>query len=169
VRHGFEKTARASATRERCHRTANQHKARADLPYTLRRPGRRAGREHGAQWPIGLVCQQKSGGEAAALIDRKNGTVPANENLLSSEKRQDERICQAVAGTLRHTGRDKSVRIRNLSARGAMVDGIIDITIGQSVSVRIGRGGWIEAKVAWAIAPRCGLEFQPEPESACVP
>jgi hypothetical protein len=61
---------------------------------------------------------------------------------------------------VRHTGRNSTVLIRNLSARGAMVDGIFDISIGQSVSVRIGRGGWIKATVAWAVTPRCGLEFQ---------
>jgi hypothetical protein len=115
-----------------------------------------------------LSVRENQVGEAATLVDRINGAVPAHETFSSNEKRQDERVSQPVAGTLRHTGRNKTVRIRNLSARGAMVEGIIDISIGQFVSVRIGRGGWIKAKVAWAIAPRCGLEFQSEPDFACV-
>jgi hypothetical protein len=97
------------------------------------------------------------------LRDHMDGVVPADENSwcsMSDEMRQDERIDDPIPGTVRHVGRNSKVMIRNLSARGAMADGIFDISIGQSVSVRIGRGGWIKAKVAWAITPRCGLEFQ---------
>lgn len=90
------------------------------------------------------------------------GVASANANSwcdVNDEKRQDERFIGPLSGTVRYPGHDSEVQIRNLSSRGAMADGIFDIPVGQLVSLKIGQGSWIKARVAWAISPRCGLEF----------
>jgi hypothetical protein len=75
------------------------------------------------------------------------------------EKRGGDRVEQSLGGTLELASEYVPVRIRNLSAEGAMVDGVAGVLVGEPVSLQIAGTDWIEATVAWSMESRCGLAF----------
>jgi hypothetical protein len=81
-----------------------------------------------------------------------------------ADVRQNKAAQCTVPGILRSAGGERWVKFRTLSENGAMADGIDDISIGQPVSVKIRGMGWMEATIAWSVAPRCGLQFSLRPD-----
>lgn len=85
--------------------------------------------------------------------------MAARHESLTADKRAKDRVSLSMPGVLRLAAGDIKVTVRNISDHGAMVEGVSAIEIGSHVAVRIRGAGWVEATVAWAIAPRCGLAF----------
>jgi hypothetical protein len=54
---------------------------------------------------------------------------------------------------------EATVRLLNLSSRGAMIVGPIDLVPGHIVSLDIRNYGWVSGRVAWAKPGRCGVVF----------
>src|SRR5436853_6830856 len=75
------------------------------------------------------------------------------------ERRSSERTHKILPCIVRIGDRYTEATILNLSPDGAMIDGIGGVQMGQSVQVQFGTLGWVAAKVAWAIEPRCGIAF----------
>jgi hypothetical protein len=75
------------------------------------------------------------------------------------ERRGIGRESQLIAATLELGSEYLPVEIRNLSSEGAMLDGVHSLPAGEHVSVEIPDIGWVEARIAWSVEPRCGLVF----------
>ncbi len=54
------------------------------------------------------------------------------------------------------------VKIRNLSAGGAMAEGEVKVTRGAQVAVELRNIGWVEGSVAWRQDNRFGIAFADE-------
>lgn len=85
--------------------------------------------------------------------------MAARQDSLTADKRATDRVSASMPGVVRIAVGDLQVTVRNISDEGAMIEGVSDIEIGSRVAVRMRGIGWVDAKVAWAIAPRCGLAF----------
>jgi PilZ domain len=59
-------------------------------------------------------------------------------------------------------GRSLSVRVRNISAGGMMIDCGLNAKIGDVVTADIKNIGEVRGKVAWCVAPRMGIAFDYE-------
>lgn len=75
-------------------------------------------------------------------------------------RRRTDRSDHFLPSTLRLPHGDVGVRFGNLSASGAMVDGISGLATGQAVSLWLPGLDWVHAIVAWSIETRCGLAFE---------
>jgi hypothetical protein len=75
-------------------------------------------------------------------------------------KRRIGRSDHFLPSILRLPHGDIGVRVGNLSASGAMVDGISGLAAGQAVSLWLPSLDWVHAIVAWSIETRCGLAFE---------
>ncbi len=58
--------------------------------------------------------------------------------------------------------RSLSVRVRNISAGGMMIDCSLNAKIGDVVTADIKNIGEVSGKVAWCVAPRMGIAFDYE-------
>jgi hypothetical protein len=85
-----------------------------------------------------------------------------HQDTLTADKRATARVSLSVPGLIRLAAGDVRVTVRNISHEGAMIEGVSDVEIGLHVAVHIRGVGWVDARVAWVIAPRCGLAFDSE-------
>ena len=60
------------------------------------------------------------------------------------------------------SGRNLSVRVRNISPGGMMIDCNLSPKIGDVVFADIKNVGEVRGKVAWCVAPRMGIAFDDE-------
>ena len=74
-------------------------------------------------------------------------------------KRRQNRKSQFVLAFLRLACGEQSVKLRNLSPGGAMIEGVTDISRGTAVSLYIGGIGQVDGFVAWTLEDRCGVAF----------
>ena len=84
--------------------------------------------------------------------------------MSESEHRQITRDSLFVLAELRLDGveGEHSVRVRNLSAGGLMVEGTSPAVRGQLAWVNIRNIGWVEGSIAWVEGARCGVAFREE-------
>lgn len=94
--------------------------------------------------------------------------MPVRQATLTADKRASARVSLALPGLVRLASGEVRVTLRNVSDQGAMVEGVTGVEIGSQVAVCIRGVGWVDAKVAWAIAPRCGLAFDTDIDSQAV-
>lgn len=64
---------------------------------------------------------------------------------------------------------EHSVKIRNLSSTGLMVEGDVRVRPGSLVAINIRNIGWVDGSVAWAAGNRFGvmLDIEIDPMKAC--
>jgi len=84
--------------------------------------------------------------------------------MSNSEPRQVNRDSLFLLAQLRVEGdsAEHRVKIRNLSAGGAMAEGEVKVARGARVSVELRNIGWIEGSVAWKQDNRFGIAFTEE-------
>lgn len=80
------------------------------------------------------------------------------------DTRQVNRDSLFLLAQLRVDGEDAEhrVKIRNLSAGGAMAEGDVQVARGAQVSVELRNIGWIDGTVAWKQENRFGIAFSTE-------
>ena len=80
------------------------------------------------------------------------------------DTRQVNRDSLFLLAQLRVEGDDSEyrVKIRNLSAGGAMAEGGVKVDRGTHVSVELRNVGWVEGSVAWKQDNRFGIAFVQE-------
>jgi hypothetical protein len=54
---------------------------------------------------------------------------------------------------------ETTVRVRNLSAGGLMVELPMEASVGQSVEVEVRGVGWVPGRIAWTTDGRAGIAF----------
>ena len=75
-----------------------------------------------------------------------------------TDPRLDVRSNVFLTATLVASGMPRAVRVRNISAKGALIDGVSLPAQGASVTLRRGDLS-VEADVAWLERAQCGLRF----------
>lgn len=75
------------------------------------------------------------------------------------EQREDQRDSVFLMATLRTATVEIPVKVRNLSAGGALIEGAVEVTRGDQVEVLIRNVGWVKGVVAWMALPRFGIAF----------
>jgi hypothetical protein len=92
---------------------------------------------------------------------------------MNSDARQVRRESLFLLAQLRVDGHDTlyRVKVRNLSSRGLMAEGPVEVVRGASVSVELRDLGWIEGTVAWRQDNRFGIALLEEidPQSVRFP
>jgi len=83
---------------------------------------------------------------------------------MSNDTRQVNRDSLFLLAQLRVDGDDPEhrVKIRNLSAGGAMAEGEVKVMRGAHVSVELRNIGWVDGFVAWKQDNRFGIAFAQE-------
>jgi len=86
------------------------------------------------------------------------------------DARQDRRESLFLLARLRVDGHDTlyRVKVRNLSARGLMAEGPVEVMRGVPVAVELRELGWIEGTVAWKQESRFGIAFAEEIDPSSV-
>ena len=94
-----------------------------------------------------------------------------NHPTPSESRRTTPRDSLFLTAQVRTQGLQQTVRLRNLSADGAMIEGQVNLHKGQRVAVHVRNKGWVEARVAWVRADRCGVTFAAaiDPRTARMP
>jgi hypothetical protein len=84
--------------------------------------------------------------------------------MTNLDTRQVARDSLLLLARLRVDGQDHvhSVKIRNLSAGGAMAEGLVQVARGTGVSVELRNIGWVDGTVAWKQDSRFGIAFAQE-------
>lgn len=85
-----------------------------------------------------------------------------NEKTNAARQKNRESIFLSANLTFGSTLETMSVRVRNISSGGMMVDCILSGQIGEPVIADIKSIGRIKGHVAWAVAPRMGIAFDHE-------
>ena len=80
---------------------------------------------------------------------------------ISASKRKAQRDALFLSSTLRVEGVSKpgTVRVRNLSDGGMMVDGNVGFEIGRRVEAELRGIGTVQGHVAWTESGRAGIAF----------
>jgi hypothetical protein len=97
-------------------------------------------------------------------------TAAMSEPVRARFKRP-ERDSLFLAAQVRSMGREQTVRLRNLSEDGAMIQGQLNLRPGQRAFVHVRNRGWVEGKIAWVKPSCCGLTFAApiDPKTARTP
>jgi len=84
--------------------------------------------------------------------------------MSNADTRQVNRDSLFLLALLRVEGDDAEhrVKVRNLSAGGAMAEGDVKVVRGAQVSVELRNIGWVEGSVAWKQDNRFGIAFAEE-------
>lgn len=104
-------------------------------------------------------------GELLALADALSVAYPSSfDDTLVFEisgpiDRSEYRTEIAQPAQFRFGVTQCEVKLRNLSARGVMIEGATDVSVGDQVSIQIGEIGYVPSSIAWSIEDRCGLAF----------
>lgn len=82
--------------------------------------------------------------------------------MVDDEHRQIARDTLFVLTQLRVDGLEGEhrIRVRNLSPRGLMAEGAIEVQRDQAVWILLGDNGWVEGSVAWVQESRFGVAFR---------
>jgi hypothetical protein len=89
----------------------------------------------------------------------------SNQDMSESAQSRDtlrESIFFSAVVRFGDTGRPVSVRVRNISAGGMMIDCGLGANIGDLIYADIKNIGEVRGKVAWCVAPRMGIAFDHE-------
>ncbi|HZV19137.1 MAG TPA: EAL domain-containing protein [Sphingobium sp.] len=91
-----------------------------------------------------------------ALLADNNGHARASGHKASRERRMT--LLRSV--TLHVGDRDHPARIRNVSAHGAMIEGITGVSAGTRVRVELAAGYTVTGSCRWCLGDRIGVEFE---------
>jgi PilZ domain len=111
-----------------------------------------------------LECSDEE--RAALLWDALDRAFPASKPLPaspSSEEPSDQRIAKRhpliwSAELHARTG-SWHVRLRNISATGALIQCSKPLPVGREVVLDLGKGGSVDATVSWAVGDHAGVKF----------
>ena len=91
---------------------------------------------------------------------RRSGTVPAPPPAANpSDQRIAKRHPLIWSAELHARGGQWRVRLRNVSATGALIQCSKPLPVGREVSLDLGRGGNVDATISWAVGDHAGLHF----------
>jgi hypothetical protein len=84
------------------------------------------------------------------------------ELMIKGDNRQIARDSLFLLADLRVDGLEGEhrIKVRNLSARGMMGEGVVRVMRGAFVSVNIRNIGWVDGSVAWVQDNRFGVAFR---------
>lgn len=77
-------------------------------------------------------------------------------------RRTDKRHPLIWSGTITIGGHEAVVRLRNISAHGALIESDITFSSGLGVKLDLGPSGSVAATVSWAMGDQAGLRFESE-------
>jgi hypothetical protein len=80
----------------------------------------------------------------------------------SSDQRIARRHPLIWSGELHSRSGTYRVRLRNVSATGALVQCAKPLPVGREVTLDLGKGGSVDATVSWAVGDHAGLRFDEE-------
>lgn len=78
---------------------------------------------------------------------------------IGEESRTERRHPLIWSGTLHHDYQSTTVRVRNISATGAMVESQVPVRIGSEPLLELNEAASLSASVTWAIGDQVGLHF----------
>ena len=92
---------------------------------------------------------------------RRTGTVPAASEPVTdpSDQRVAKRHPLIWSAELHARGGQWRVRLRNVSATGALIQCSKPLPVGREVALDLGKGGSVDATVSWAVGDHAGLAF----------
>ncbi len=95
--------------------------------------------------------------------DRKKGTPPAAApaDASSDERRAARHPLIWSAEVVTRSGSFR-VRLRNVSATGALIQCDKPLPLGREVVLDLGKGGSVDARVSWTVGDHAGLSFDEE-------
>ena len=85
---------------------------------------------------------------------------PPETEVPVDEQRFERRHPLIWSGVLEHANASRPVRVRNISAIGAMIETDKSVCIGGNAVLDLGDSGFIPATVAWAVGDQVGLRFK---------
>jgi diguanylate cyclase (GGDEF)-like protein/PAS domain S-box-containing protein len=123
-------------------------------------------RMHGCSHVQGFIYERPLS-SAAATKRLETGLAAVAKGPRSARARRQTTLRKIV---LDHQGEMYSGTIRNISATGALVEGLWNVPIGTTFKVRISDRYTVMATTRWCSQDRVGLEFAERlPREACVP
>jgi len=84
----------------------------------------------------------------------------AQSEPVTEEQRREGRHPLIWSGVLHHRDKAMRVRVRNISATGAMVESGDPVLVGGQAILELGEEGFIPATVAWLVGDQVGLAFR---------
>ncbi|MBB5987336.1 EAL domain-containing protein [Sphingobium lignivorans] len=90
-----------------------------------------------------------------AMLAAGKGHAEASGHKASREPR----MAMLRSVTLMHDGHSYPARIRNISSRGAMVEGLVDVPIGTVFEIELIKGYNAQGTCRWSEGERMGIEF----------
>ncbi|QNM83472.1 PilZ domain-containing protein [Sphingomonas sabuli] len=100
--------------------------------------------------------------EAAAELSKPRRVKPEEPADDPASRRETQRHPLIWSGTVTVNRQSAPVRIRNISARGALVQSDIKLVPGVLLLLDLGAAGSLAANVAWAFGDKAGLLFDTE-------
>ena len=92
-------------------------------------------------------------------IEFDEGGEAEVEEHSGPEGRRDRRHPLVWSGLLHHDYQSTPVRIRNISATGAMIECEAPLAVGSEPMLEIGESGTLSTTVAWVVGDQAGLRF----------
>lgn len=100
---------------------------------------------------------------AALLLDTLDTAFPVCPSAPATEDDSEQRIARRHpliwSGELQTRSGSWRVRLRNISATGALIQCKKPLPVGREAVLDLGKGGTVEAKVSWAVGDHAGLSF----------
>jgi hypothetical protein len=84
----------------------------------------------------------------------------AQSESVLEEQRREGRHPLIWSGVLHHRDAKRRVRVRNISATGAMIESSDPVLVGGQAILELGDDGFIPATIAWLISDQVGLAFR---------
>jgi hypothetical protein len=84
----------------------------------------------------------------------------AQSESVLEEQRREGRHPLIWSGVLHHRDAKRRVRVRNISATGAMIESSDPVLVGGQAILELGDDGFIPATIAWLIGDQVGLAFR---------
>ena len=78
----------------------------------------------------------------------------------TDEQRREGRHPLIWSGVLHHRDKKLRVRVRNISATGAMIESSDPVLVGGQAILELGDDGFIPATIAWLVGDQVGLSFR---------
>jgi len=86
--------------------------------------------------------------------------IPTKFALMIEEGRRAQRQTLIWKGVLRHDNQSHQVRVRNISATGAMIESPARLRVGTGVLLELSDSISIPATVQWSVGYQLGVSFQ---------
>jgi hypothetical protein len=116
------------------------------------------GRQIGLEFAEHTVLIASANTRELIISGRRAGEQPA---ALEMKPERPPRHSLVLTGTLHYGIESMAVRLHNISASGAMLDGGVDVMVGRPVVLELAGGGAVavEGSVRWCLSGQVGLLF----------